>query len=103
MDASISQPDFIQVLAEYAAKLSLSVDAAHYETHAEYYWKNKMQFISVIQKKIPDDKLKIIFQTHIQKVDKCDIHKKDMEEPTLLIYPPVKVIPTMRYSTYTWA
>jgi hypothetical protein len=97
MDASISQTDFIKVLSEHAANLSLSVDTAHYETHSEYYWKNKMQFISVIQKKIPDDKLKIIFQTHIQKVD-----SQKVEEPILLVYPPVKLIPTMRYSTYVW-
>ncbi len=91
----ISQSDFISLITEKANTLNLDVDNSHYETNSEYYWKNKGQFISVLNKGIPDDKLKIIFQTHIQKLG-----KNEKEEVIYEYVPLVKIRKTKKYSVY---
>ena len=96
IDQNITQTDLMQTLATYASKLNVQANLEHYESNAEYYWKNKGQFISVINKGIPDDKLKIIFQTHILKISPTQTAVED------LVYPPMKIIPTQKYSIYVW-
>lgn len=99
----ISQSDFISLITEKANTLNLDVDNSHYETNSEYYWKNKGQFISVLNKGIPDDKLKIIFQTHIQKIEKNVSGANKVEEKEEVIYeyiPLVKIVKTKRYSVF---
>ncbi len=98
----ICQSDFISLIAQKATTLNLDVTNIHYETNAEYYYKNKGQFISVLNKGIPDDKLKIIFQTHIQKVQKVQ-NVENVEEKENMVYeyvPLVKIVKTKRYSVY---
>jgi hypothetical protein len=94
----ISQSDFISLILEKAVSLNLNVDNSHYETNSEYYYKNKGQFISVLNKGLPDDKLKIIFQTHIQKVGKSE--EKEEEKVIYEYVPLVKIIKTKKYSVY---
>ncbi len=92
----ISQSDFISLISEKAFSLNLNVDNVHYETNSDYYWKNKGQFISVLNKGLPDDKLKVIFQTHIQKVSKVG----DIQEEVVELIPQVKIRKTEKYSVY---
>ena len=94
----ISQSEFISLIGEKALTLNLNVDNSHYETHSDYYWKNKGQFISVLNKGIPDDKLKIIFQTHIQKVDKVSVEQQS--DVTYEYVPQTKLVQTKRYSVF---
>ena len=96
----ISQSDFISLICEKALSLNLNVDNVHYESNNDYYWKNKGQFISVLNKGLPDDKLKIIFQTHIQKVSKVDTPKQVDEEEVTELSPQVKIVKTKRYFVY---
>ncbi len=99
----IIQSDFISLIAEKASTLNLNVDTIHYESNSEYYWKNKGQFISVLNKGISDDKLKIIFQTHLQKIEKnSNISQKveEKEEITYEFIPLVKICKTKKYSVY---
>ncbi len=99
MDPQISQPDFINNLIQCAQNLGIeSGTEAHYQEHAEYYWKNKMQFISVINKKIPDDKLRIIFMTHIQKVGKENVNVNEIMN--VIPEPQTKIVPTLRYTVH---
>lgn len=92
----ISQSDFISLISEKAVTLNLNVEESHYESNSDYYWKNKGQFISVLNKGIHDDKLKIIFQTHIQKVSKV----VDIPEEVVELVPQVKIQKTKRYSVF---
>ena len=62
-----TQNEYIAIITEVGARLGFT-DATHYSSNAEYYWKNKGQFISVINKQLPDDKLKVIFQQHYQRI-----------------------------------
>ncbi len=62
-----NQEDFIATITEVAQRLGFT-DATHYTANAEHYWKNKAQFISVLSKNLPDDRLKVIFQQHIQRI-----------------------------------
>ncbi len=94
----IIQSEFISLICEKAITLNLNVDGSHYETYSDYYWKNKGQFISVLNKGIPDDKLKIIFQTHIQKVGKVNTEEK--EEEVYELIPQVKIVKSKKYSIY---
>lgn len=94
----IIQSEFISLICEKAITLNLNVEASHYETYSDYYWKNKGQFISVLNKGIPDDKLKIIFQTHIQKVGKVNTEEK--EEEVYELIPQVKIVKSKKYSIY---
>ena len=99
----ICQSDFISLIIEKATTLNLNVESSHYETNAEYYYKNKGQFISVLNKGIPDDKLKIIFQTHIQKIEKGSTLSQKVEEKEEAEYvyvPLVKIIKTQKYSVF---
>ncbi len=103
----ISQSDFISLIAEKATILNMNVENMHYTTHSDYYWKNKGQFISVLNKGIPDDKLKIIFQTHIQKVSKvneCYSNKDEVKNEnscnTEVIIPQTKIVKTEKYSVF---
>ncbi len=101
IDQNITQTDLMHTLAEYASNLGIQgADISHYESHSEYYWKNKMQFISVINKGIPEDKLKIIFQTHLHKLSGAN---NSQEDSTTLTFPPMKIIPTLKYSVYVVA
>lgn len=68
----MEQNDFILQISQIAKDLNISFDDNHYENNSEYYWKNKNQFISVINKKLPNDKLKIIWETHINKLKNVD-------------------------------
>ncbi len=99
----IIQSDFISLLAQKATTLHLNVNSTHYEENSDYYYKNKGQFISVLNKGIPDDKLKIIFQTHIQKIEKNVSGANKVEEKEEVIYeyiPLVKIVKTKRYSVF---
>ncbi len=96
----ICQSDFISLIAEKATTLNLNVESSHYETNAEYYYKNKGQFISVLNKGIPDDKLKIIFQTHIQKIEKTVNVPQEKEDIIYEYVPIVKIVKTNKYSVY---
>ncbi len=96
----ISQSDFISLIFKKANALNLNVESLHYETNAEYYYKNKGQFISVLNKGIPDDKLKIIFQTHIQKVDKSVNVSQEKEDIVYEYVPLVKIVKTEKYSVF---
>lgn len=97
IEQTISQEDFISTIANYASTLEIDVvNASHYQEHSDYYWKNKNQFISVINKGLSADKLKVIFQTHIQKLS----HENEKCE---LVYPPMKIMNTKKYSVYVWA
>ncbi len=91
--------EYIQLLQETASRLNLNIENTHYEENKDYYWNNKGQLKTVIDKKIPDDKLKIIFQTHIQKLEK----QVNVPEEPKIEYPPVKIMTTNKYSVYTWA
>ncbi len=91
--------EYIQLLQETASRLQLNVELSHYEDNKDYYWNNKGQLKTVIDKKIPDDKLKIIFQTHIQKLEK----QVNVQEEVKIEYPPVKIVNTIKYSVYGWA
>ncbi len=112
IDINIPQNEFISTLISYSHNLQLNIEESHYESNSEYYWKNKNQFISVINKGIPDDKLKIIFQTHIQKLTKNNNNnnqnnnnhypEKDQEQ-IQICYPPVHLVKTNKYSVYEWA
>lgn len=95
----ICQNDFISLISEKAVSLNLNIEESHYESNSNYYWKNKGQFISVLNKEIQDDKLKIIFQTHIQKVYKP---KETPEEYNITyeIIPQVKLVKTEKYYVY---
>ncbi len=96
----ISQSDFISLIVEKANALNLNVESSHYETNAEYYYKNKGQFISVLNKGIPDDKHKITFQTHIQKVDKIVNVSQEKEDIVYEYVPLVKIVKTEKYSVF---
>ncbi len=96
----ICQSDFISLIIEKASTLNLNVDTIHYESNSEYYWKNKGQFISVLNKGIPDDKLKIIFQTHIQKIEKTVNVSQEKEDIIYEYVPIVKIVKTNKYSVY---
>ncbi len=96
----ICQSDFISLIIEKATTLNLNVESSHYETNAEYYYKNKGQFISVLNKGIPDDKLKIIFQTHIQKIEKTVNVPQEKEDIIYEYVPIVKIVKTNKYSVY---
>jgi hypothetical protein len=111
IDQNIPQNEFISTLISYSHNLQLNVEEVHYESNSEYYWKNKNQFISVINKGIPDDKLKIIFQTHIQKLTKNNnnhqnnnnINSEKDQEHIQICYPPVHIVKTEKFSVYAWA
>jgi hypothetical protein len=96
----ICQSDFISLISEKAVFLNMNVEESHYESNSDYYWKNKGQFISVLNKGITDDKLKIIFQTHIQKVSKVVDIPKQLEEEIVEIIPQVKLQKTQRYYVF---
>jgi hypothetical protein len=85
--------EYITKIAKVAERLSLDVDASHYEENAEYYWNQRSQINTVIDKGIPDDKLMVIFKTHLQKTQK----------ETVKQYPPMKVMATSRFSVWVWA
>jgi hypothetical protein len=120
IDQNINQNEFILTLVSYTHNLQLEFEDSHYQSNAEYYWKNKNQFISIINKGIPDDKLKIIFQTHFQKVTKnsnnemnnknIEMNNKNnnlFEEEKIQVqvqicYPPVKIVKTNKFSVYEW-
>ena len=84
--------EYITKIAKVAERLSLEVDASHYEENAEYYWNQRSQINTVIDKGIPDDKLMVIFKTHLQKTQKETVKK----------YPPMKVMATSRFSVWVW-
>jgi hypothetical protein len=88
--------EYIETLKNASERLQLGVEASHYDENKDYYWNQKGQLQTVLTKNLPDDKLKMIFQNHINKLSK-------EKEPVLLQYPPVKVIPTPKFSTYVWA
>lgn len=88
--------EYIETLKNASTRLQLGVEGFHFDENKDYYWNQKGQFQTVLTKNLPDDKLKMIFQNHIQKLSK-------EREPVLLQYPPVKVIPTPKFSTYVWA
>ena len=103
----IIQSEFISLICEKATTLNLNVEVSHYETNSDYYWKNKGQFISVLNKGISDDKLKIIFQTHIQKVEKANTNntnntnkEEEKEEELYELIAQVKIVKTKKYSIY---
>lgn len=101
----INQIDFISLISEKAVLLNLNVEDLHYERYSDYYWKNKGQFISVLNKGIQDDKLKIIFQTHIHKVSKVEekvnkVEEKVSKEEVNELIPQVKIRKTKKYSVY---
>ena len=73
-----TQDEYIAIITEVGARLGFT-DAAHYSSNAEYYWKNKGQFISVINKQLPDDKLKVIFQQHYQRITNPPPQKEGKE------------------------
>ncbi len=95
--------EYIQLLQETASRLNLNIENTHYEENKDYYWNNKGQLKTVIDKKIPDDKLKIIFQTHIQKLNKNQDNNNEVQNERIIEYPPVKIINTNKYSVYSWA
>ncbi len=112
--AETTQEEYLQILTEVASRLGLG-DAGHYTTNADHYWKNKGQFISVINKQLPDDKLKVIFQSHIQRIanpvqgkeqkDASDLYGGDEHYPyrneKRIVYENmVKLVPTTRFSTF---
>ncbi len=89
--------EYITKISNVAERLSLGVDRSHYEENAEYYWNQKGQLNTVIDKGLPDDKLVVIFKTHLQKTE------KKVEKESVLEYPPVKLQNTSRYSVWVWA
>ena len=89
--------EYIEKIAKVAERLSLDVDVSHYEENAEYYWNQRGQLNTVIDKRIPDDKLVVIFKTHLQKT------QKETQKETVKEYPPMKLIDTSRYSVWVWA
>ncbi len=85
--------EYITKIWNVAERLSLGVDRSHYEENGEYYWNQRGQFNTVIDKGIPDDKLIVIFKTHLQKTQK----------EVIIQYPPVKIMDTSRYFVWVWA
>lgn len=85
--------EYIAKIAKVAERLSLDVNASHYEENAEYYWNQRGQLNTVIDKGIPDDKLLVIFKTHLQKTQK----------ETVKQYPPMKLMDTSRFTVWVWA
>ncbi len=115
--AETTQEEYLQILTEVASRLGLG-NAEHYTTNAEHYWKNKGQFVSVINKQLPDDKLKVIFQSHIQRIanpppgkeqkDSSDLYGGDeyypyRNEKRIVYENMVKLVPTTRFSTFVFA
>lgn len=94
-----TEEEYLTLIKETASRLSLSVSNEHFDENKEYYWNNRGQLKTVIEKKIPDDKLKIIFMVHINKLGLCS---DALEEEQTLKYPPVRIIPTKLYSVYSW-
>ena len=85
--------EYIAKIAKVAERLNLDVDQSHYEENSEYYWNQRGQLNTVIDKGIPDDKLVVIFKTHLQKTQKEIVNE----------YPPMKLMATSKYSVWVWA
>ncbi len=100
IDFSINQEDFIDLISKRAVSLEINVDEDHYSQNSEYYWKNKGQFISVLNKGLGDDKLKVIFQTHIQKINNSNTNNVESCE-SVEYWNITKIITTPKYSVYT--
>jgi len=86
--------EYIEKIKRVVERLSLDISLDHYDTNKEYYWENRNQLNNVIDKCLPDDKLKIIFNGHIMRLEPKEV---------LLEYPPVKLVPTSKFYTYVWA
>ncbi len=93
MEQNISQSDFILHIAKIANDLDIKFPENHYENNVEYYWKNKNQFISVINKKLANDKLKVIWETHINKL-------KEVENVNEEVVVKRKIVKTSKFSVY---
>ncbi len=91
--------EYIELLKNTSIRLELNIDENHYDENKDYYWNNKGQLKTVIDKKIPDDKLKIIFQTHIQKLTKS---ANEVVVEKKIEYPPVKLVKTEKFYVYDW-
>lgn len=90
---SEEQQKYITLLKETSSRIGLGVDDDHFESHMEYYWNQRGQLQTVIQKNIGDEKLKMIFQNHVQKLSKENV----------LEFAPMKIVKTEKFSVYAWA
>ncbi len=92
-EMSEEQQKYIELLKTTSSRVGIEVDEDHFDTNMEYYWNQRGQLQTVIQKNIGDEKLKMIFQNHIQKLSKENV----------LEFAPMKIVKTQKFSVYAWA
>ncbi len=86
--------EYIELLERTAERVGIEVPEDHYKENSEYYKTQQGQLKNVIEKNLPEEKLKIIFQNLINKLS-----GENKEESTIQ-YPPVKIVNTQKYSVY---
>jgi hypothetical protein len=85
--------NYIEKIQKEFGRLGFEKEIDFFRENEEYFWNQRGQLNNVIDRKLPDDKLKIIFQTHMQKVEKTE----------LLEFAPMKIVNTGKFSVYAWA
>ena len=84
---------YLEKIQKEFGRLGFEREMDYFRENEEYFWNQRGQLNNVIDRKLPDDKLKIIFQTHVQKLEKSDI----------LEFAPMKIVKTEKFSVYAWA
>ncbi len=98
-----TEEEYLELIKTTSKRLQLDVSDEHFDTNKSYYWNNKGQLKTVIEKGLPDDKLKVIFQGHINKLSKGNqVKQEDNKNDEILVYPPVKIMKTPKYSVYCY-
>ncbi len=59
--------EYIELLERTAEKIGIEVPEDHYKDNNEYYMSQRGQLQNVIDKNLPSDKLKIIFNIQLLK------------------------------------
>ena len=89
---------YIEMLYEVGSRLGFPYKIDFYRENEDYLVKNQGQFKSIIEKKLPDDKLRVIFQSHFNKLMN-NMNNID----TKVEFQPVKVVSTAKFAVYEWA